>query len=63
MENFYTTKDVAKLLGYTTRHVIRLCLDGTIKGVKKFGKSYAIPKQSVDTLLKAKKDGNKCALT
>jgi excisionase family DNA binding protein len=56
MENFYTVRDVTKILGLTIRHVGRMCKDGTFKGAKLFGRMYIIPKESVEQYLKAKKD-------
>lgn len=42
-----TTTEAAKYLGYHSDSVCNLCINGKLSGAFKFGKSWAIPKQSV----------------
>lgn len=46
MKDYLTIKEVAQNWGISTRRVQKMCSDGLIPGVEKFGKSWAIP---VDT--------------
>lgn len=42
-----TTTEAAKFLGYHSDSVCNLCINGKLPGAFKFGKSWAIPKESV----------------
>lgn len=44
MDEFLTVKEVAENWGITTRRVVVLCTDGRIKGAKKIGTMWFIPK-------------------
>lgn len=43
MKDFLTIKEVANKWDITPRRVQKMCSDGVIAGVEKFGKSWAIP--------------------
>lgn len=47
---YYTTKETADLLGFTKRYITKLCVNGTISGVRKNGNRWMIP----ETFLKEK---------
>ena len=47
-----TTKEAAEYLGYNPDSVCNLCINGKLSGAFKFGKAWAIPKQSVYTYKK-----------
>ena len=47
MKDFLTIREVADKWNLTPRRVQKMCADGVIKDVEKFGKSWAIP---ADTL-------------
>lgn len=42
-----TTAEAAEYLGYNSDSVCNLCINGKLSGAFKFGKAWAIPKQSV----------------
>ena len=46
MEGYMTIKETAEKWGVSTRRVTRLCHEGRIIGVVKFGVSFAIPANS-----------------
>ncbi len=46
MEGYMTIKETAAKWGISTRRVTTLCHEGRIKGVVKFGASFAIPTDS-----------------
>ncbi len=46
MEKYITIKEAAEKWGISTRRVTTLCHEGRIKGVAKFGASFAIPVDS-----------------
>ena len=46
MEGYMTIKETAEKWGVSTRRVTTLCHEGRIKGVVKFGVSFAIPANS-----------------
>ncbi len=43
MEGYLTIKEVADKWGITPRRVQKMCADGMLSGVIKFGNSWAIP--------------------
>lgn len=43
MKDYLTIKEVAEKWEVTPRRVQKMCADGFIPGVEKFGKSWAIP--------------------
>ena len=43
MDNYLTIKEVAEKWNLTTRRVQKMCADGQIPGVTKFGRSWVIP--------------------
>lgn len=43
MEGYLTIKDIAEKWNLTTRRVQKMCSDGLIPGVTKFGSVWAIP--------------------
>ena len=46
MKEYMTIKETAEKWGVSTRRVTTLCHEGRIKGVVKFGVSFAIPANS-----------------
>ena len=46
MEGYMTTRETTEKWGVSTRRVTTLCHEGRIKGVVKFGVSFAIPANS-----------------
>ena len=42
-DEYLTIKEVAEKWGITPRRVQRMCADGKLPGVKKFGRDWAIP--------------------
>lgn len=47
MDNEYLTiKEIAQKWGITPRRVQKMCADGRIMGAKKFGRDWAIPRNS-----------------
>ena len=46
MEGYVTIREIAERWELTTRRVQKMCSDGRIIGVVKFGKSWAIPKDA-----------------
>ena len=46
IEGYTTVKEIAEKWGLTSRTVQILCAEGKIKGVTKFGKAWAIPKDA-----------------
>ena len=46
MDNYLTIKEVAEKWNLTTRRVQKMCSDGIIPGVIRFGKAWAIPKEA-----------------
>lgn len=47
LKDCMTTTEAAEYLGYHSDSVCNLCIKGKLLGAFKFGKSWAIPKQSV----------------
>lgn len=47
MKDFLTIKEVAQKWELTPRRVQKMCADGEIIGVEKFGKSWAIPLNAI----------------
>lgn len=47
MDNYLTIKEVAEKWNLTTRRVQKMCADGVIPGVVRFGRAWAIPKDAV----------------
>lgn len=47
LKDCMTTTEAAKYLGYHSDSVCNLCIDGKLSGAFKFGKVWAIPKESV----------------
>ena len=43
MDNYLTIKEVAEKWNLTTRRVQKMCSDGIIPGVIRFGRAWAIP--------------------
>ena len=46
MDSFMTIKETAALWNLTERRVQKMCADGLIEGVQRFGNSWAIPKEA-----------------
>ena len=46
MEGFLSVQQVAKKWNLSTRRVQKMCSDGVIPGVEKFGKSWVIPENA-----------------
>lgn len=46
MDGYLTAKEVAEKWNLTTRRVQKMCEDGLIPGVIRFGKAWAIPKDA-----------------
>ena len=46
MDNYLTIKEVAEKWNLTTRRVQKMCADGVIPGVVRFGRAWAIPKDA-----------------
>ncbi len=46
MDEYLTIKEVAEKWNLTTRRVQKMCADGIIPGVVRFGKAWAIPKDA-----------------
>lgn len=44
MEEYLTIKEIAEKWGLTPRRVQKMCSEGRLPGVKKFGRDWAIPK-------------------
>lgn len=47
LEGYMTTTEAAKFLDFNSDYVGSLCKKGELPGATKFGKSWAIPEQSV----------------
>ena len=48
LKEYMTTTEAAKYLGYHSDSVCNLCINGKLSGATKFGKSWAIPRKSVE---------------
>ena len=46
MDNYLTIKEVAEKWNLTPRRVQKMCSDGVIPGVVRFGRAWAIPKDA-----------------
>ena len=46
MDDYLTIKEVAEKWNLTVRRVQKMCSDGLIPGVKRFGRAWAIPKDA-----------------
>ena len=46
MNDYLTIKEVAEKWSLTTRRVQKMCSDGLIPGVIRFGRAWAIPKDA-----------------
>ncbi|HET9919552.1 MAG TPA: helix-turn-helix domain-containing protein [Ktedonobacteraceae bacterium] len=46
---YYTVREVARILGVDEETVRRWCRLGKITGVKRFGREYRIPRISIDS--------------
>ena len=46
MDGYLTAKEVAEKWNLTTRRVQKMCEDGEIPGVVRFGRAWAIPKDA-----------------
>ena len=46
MDNYLTIKEVAEKWNLSTRRVQKMCADGIIPGVIRFGRAWAIPKDA-----------------
>jgi hypothetical protein len=46
MEGYVTIREIAERWELTTRRVQKMCSEGRIIGVMKFGKAWAIPKDA-----------------
>ena len=44
MKDYLTIREVSELWGVTPRRIQKMCADGMIPGVERFGKNWAIPK-------------------
>ena len=49
LKDHMTTAEAAEYLGYKIASICNLCTNNKLPGATKFGKSWAIPKQSVYT--------------
>ena len=47
-EKYMTATEAAKKLGLTTGHIRQLCIDGKFPDAEKMGKTWIVPKESVD---------------
>ncbi len=43
MDGYYTVQEVAARWNLTTRRIQKMCSDGLIPGVTKFGRSWVVP--------------------
>lgn len=58
--DYITPKDASKIWGITERRIQKLCEEGRINGVERFGQVWAIPKDAekpADARLKKKRQG------
>ncbi len=46
MDGFMTVKETAVRWGLTERRVQKMCSDGQIEGIQKFGNAWVIPKNA-----------------
>lgn len=46
MDDYLTIKEIAEKWELTTRRVQKMCSDGKIPGAAKFGRDWAIPKET-----------------
>lgn len=46
MDEYLTIKEIAEKWEVTTRRVQKMCAEGTIPGATKFGRDWAIPKET-----------------
>lgn len=46
LEGYVTVQEIAKKWGVSARTVQHMCVQGKIKGVAKFGRSWAIPQDA-----------------
>ncbi len=46
MENYITLSEAAERWGISERRIRRLCAEGRIEGVTRFGRSWAIPEDA-----------------
>lgn len=46
MNDYVTIKEIAERWGVSTRRVQKMCAEGIIPGVIKFGRDWAIPRDS-----------------
>ena len=46
MDKYLTIKEVAEKWNLSTRRVQKMCADGVIPGVIRFGRAWAIPKDA-----------------
>jgi len=50
LEGYVTVQEIAKKWGVSSRTVQHMCVQGKIKGVAKFGRSWAIPQDAPNQL-------------
>ena len=46
MDEYMTIKEIAEKWELTTRRVQKMCSDGRIPGARKFGRDWAIPRET-----------------
>ncbi len=46
MKDYLTIREVSELWGVTPRRIQKMCADGMIPGVERFGRNWAIPKDA-----------------
>ena len=55
---YYTIKELAEKWGITTRRIQKMCSEGLISGAVKFGRDWAIPKDTIKPADKRFTTGN-----
>lgn len=46
MKDYLTIREVSEIWNLTPRRIQKMCADGMIPGVERFGKNWAIPKNA-----------------
>ena len=57
MDDYETIRETAEKWGLTVRRVQKMCADGIIPGARKFGKLWAVPKDTKRPIDKRVKSG------
>ena len=58
MKVYYTTGEVAEMLGVSVTTVWKWCQEGKIQAIKTLGGQYRIPHEELERILKGSKDEN-----